>query len=66
MKFKTQNYSQFQIIKKFCNQSVFENYGIELSDYSLDNLWASVVSVYIIGGTIGSLSGSWLADKWGR
>lgn len=29
-------------------------------------LWPAVVSIFLVGGTIGSLTGSWLADKVGR
>ncbi|XP_059471745.1 solute carrier family 2, facilitated glucose transporter member 3-like [Neocloeon triangulifer] len=54
------------IIKEFCNQTIIERYSTELSEYSLDIFWSWVVSVYIIGGTLGSFSGCWFADKWGR
>ncbi|XP_065353450.1 solute carrier family 2, facilitated glucose transporter member 3-like [Cloeon dipterum] len=54
------------IIKEFCNQTVFERYDAALSEYSLDILWSFVVSIYIAGGTLGSFTGCWFADKWGR
>lgn len=32
----------------------------------LDFLWSAIVSIYLVGGSIGSLGGSWLADRVGR
>ncbi|KRT85756.1 membrane transporter [Oryctes borbonicus] len=29
-------------------------------------LWPTIVSIFLVGGTIGSLTGSWFADKVGR
>lgn len=55
-----------QIIKQFCNETVFERYNIALSPFSLDILWSSIVSIFIIGGVIGSLTASSTADRWGR
>ncbi|XP_076250198.1 solute carrier family 2, facilitated glucose transporter member 5-like isoform X2 [Rhynchophorus ferrugineus] len=54
------------IIKQFCNESVHSRYNIVLDESQLDILWSSVVSIFLIGGSIGSLSGSILADKTGR
>lgn len=32
----------------------------------MDVLWSAIVSIFIVGGVIGSLGGSYLADKLGR
>lgn len=32
----------------------------------LEILWASVVSIFLLGGAIGALCGAWVADKFGR
>lgn len=32
----------------------------------LDLLWASVVSIFLIGGAVGSMGGAWLSNKVGR
>lgn len=29
-------------------------------------LWPTIVSIFLVGGTIGSLTGSWFADRVGR
>lgn len=58
--------SPAEIIKKFCNESINERYNRNLTDGQLRILWSSVVSIFLVGGTIGSLTGSWLADYVGR
>ncbi|KAF4532357.1 hypothetical protein B566_EDAN003661 [Ephemera danica] len=54
------------IIKEFCNASIYTHYNSELNEIELNLLWSSIVSIFLIGGMAGSLSGGWLADKWGR
>ena len=55
-----------QIIRQFCNESVQAHYGVEISETSLEVLWSAIVSIFLIGGVTGSLSGGVLADKYGR
>ncbi|XP_044754693.1 solute carrier family 2, facilitated glucose transporter member 1-like isoform X2 [Coccinella septempunctata] len=54
------------VIKPFCNQSIYDRYGVVLSGSQLDFLWSSIVSIFLIGGAIGSLGGSAIADSLGR
>lgn len=37
-----------------------------MSPIALEALWSSIVSIFVIGGVIGSFAGSASADKWGR
>ncbi|XP_055602387.1 solute carrier family 2, facilitated glucose transporter member 9 isoform X6 [Uranotaenia lowii] len=53
-------------IKIWCNETLFETYGSILSEDSLNTFWAAVVSIFLVGGVIGSLGGAWVADKLGR
>lgn len=53
-------------IKEWCNETIFESYGSVLSATSLNTFWSTVVSIFLIGGVIGSLGGAWVADKLGR
>lgn len=55
-----------QVIKQFCNESIHAKYGISMSPGLLQFLWSSIVSIFLIGGAIGSLGGSYTADKIGR
>lgn len=54
------------MIKPFCNHSVYDRYGLVLSPSQLDLLWSSIVSIFLVGGAIGSLGGSSIADSLGR
>ncbi|VVD02645.1 unnamed protein product [Leptidea sinapis] len=55
-----------EVIKKFCNESFISRYDLPLDDTWLDVLWSSVVSIFIVGGCIGSILGSVVADNLGR
>uniref|UniRef100_A0A182JY07 Major facilitator superfamily (MFS) profile domain-containing protein n=1 Tax=Anopheles christyi TaxID=43041 RepID=A0A182JY07_9DIPT len=53
-------------IKSWCNETIFETYGTVFSEGSLETFWSAVVSIFLIGGVIGSLGGAWVADRLGR
>jgi MFS transporter, SP family, solute carrier family 2 (facilitated glucose transporter), member 3 len=53
-------------MKQWCNETLLENYDWQLTDVGLETLWSSVVSIFLVGGVIGSLGGAWLADRLGR
>ncbi|XP_050310401.1 solute carrier family 2, facilitated glucose transporter member 1-like isoform X1 [Anthonomus grandis grandis] len=55
-----------KVISQFCNESVSSRYGTTLSSSGLNFLWSSIVSIFLVGGCIGSLTGSLLANKIGR
>ncbi|KAH8371635.1 hypothetical protein KR093_008344, partial [Drosophila rubida] len=54
------------LMKEWCNQTIHEKYGGSLSSGGLDILWSSIVSIFLVGGAIGSLGGAGLANKFGR
>ncbi|KAI4461472.1 sugar transporter [Holotrichia oblita] len=58
--------SPAEIIRRFCNESIYKNYGYGLSGDQMNILWPTIVSIFLVGGTIGSLTGSWFADRVGR
>nr|CAD7427871.1 unnamed protein product [Timema monikensis] len=55
-----------QIIREFCNTTVEATYGISMSSSQLNILWSTLVSIFLVGGVTGSLTGGWVADKFGR
>jgi len=55
-----------QIIREFCNATVADRYGVSMGPSQLEVLWSVIVSVFLIGGVTGSLSGGWVADRFGR
>nr|CAD7589080.1 unnamed protein product [Timema genevievae] len=54
-----------QIIREFCNTTVEATYGISMSSSQLNILWSTLVSIFLVGGVTGSLTGGWVADKFG-
>lgn len=54
------------LVGGFCNESVRERYGVEVSENGLKIIWSTVVSIFLIGGAVGSFLASWVADKYGR
>ncbi|KAH8372989.1 hypothetical protein KR009_009609 [Drosophila setifemur] len=55
-----------KLMKVWCNQTLHDNYGSNFSESGLDLLWSCVVSVFLVGGAIGSLGGAGAANKFGR
>ncbi|XP_075167870.1 sugar transporter 1 isoform X2 [Haematobia irritans] len=53
-------------VKAWCKQSLLERYDADISGSGLDMLWASIVSVFLVGGAVGSLGGANAANKFGR
>jgi MFS transporter, SP family, solute carrier family 2 (facilitated glucose transporter), member 3 len=53
-------------MKQWCNETLFDGYGTILTEVGLETLWSCVVSIFLIGGIIGSLGGAWVADRLGR
>lgn len=55
-----------EYIKNWSNHTIIDRYDSVLTEGQLDTLWSAIVSIFLIGGAIGSLGGSWIADKLGR
>lgn len=55
-----------KIIQQWCNVTLIEKFDLHLDEDILDILRSTIVSIFLIGGMIGSLAGSVLADKIGR
>lgn len=53
-----------QLIKKWCN-TTWAPY-VKLTDDNMNLLFSSIVSIFLVGGMIGSLAASWIADRAGR
>lgn len=53
-------------MRSFCNESFIERYDHHLTEAELNLVWSTIVSVFLVGGVTGSLSASWLADRYGR
>lgn len=53
-------------MRTWTNETIFNRNGIGLTENTLATLWASIVSIFLIGGAVGSLGGAWINDKLGR
>lgn len=53
-------------IQAWCNQTLIDRYGVELQEDGLVTLWQTIISIFLVGGCIGSLFAATLADKYGR
>lgn len=54
------------ILKSWINATYSERYDLTLNEYSIDLIWSFVVSIFLVGGAIGSFAGSFIANRYGR
>lgn len=54
------------VIKRWMNSTITERYNTEVTHNLMEIIWSSLVSVFLIGGMIGSFTGAWLANTIGR
>ena len=53
-------------IKKFLSESYYRRYNEVLGDASSQTYFSVIVSMFVVGGLFGSLSGGYIADRFGR
>ncbi|EDW01831.1 solute carrier family 2, facilitated glucose transporter member 3 [Drosophila grimshawi] len=53
-------------MRSWCELTLLQNYGWQLTPAALDTLWALIVSIYLIGGVLGSACAGWAANRFGR
>lgn len=53
-------------MKIWCNETLIQRYNLHMTKDELKTLWSLIISIFLIGGCIGSIAGASLADKWGR
>ncbi|KAM3936467.1 solute carrier family 2, facilitated glucose transporter member 11-like [Leptodactylus fuscus] len=58
--------SPSQFVKRFINDTWIHRYYLPINDNSLRLLWSFIVSIYCIGGLVGSLGSGYLASKYGK
>lgn len=54
-----------QIIKAFCKES-WSSHFFPIGPPGAENLFSCVVSIFVLGGVSGSLTASFIADRYGR
>lgn len=58
--------SPADFIKHWCNQTIIERYDNILTAEQLETLWSTIISIFLVGGCVGSLGAAIIADKFGR
>uniref|UniRef100_A0A8C5P369 Solute carrier family 2 (facilitated glucose transporter), member 7 n=1 Tax=Jaculus jaculus TaxID=51337 RepID=A0A8C5P369_JACJA len=56
----------FQVLKSFYNETYFERHGTFMDEKVMLLLWSCTVSMFPLGGLLGSLIVGLLVDKYGR
>ncbi|XP_073812622.1 solute carrier family 2, facilitated glucose transporter member 1-like isoform X2 [Musca autumnalis] len=53
-------------IRTWCNETLILRYRVQLSMTQLDLLWSAIISIFLVGGAVGSYAGAIVANKYGR
>ncbi|XP_060765485.1 solute carrier family 2 member 11, like [Neoarius graeffei] len=53
-------------IKELVNSTCVQRYGLSLEDWQLSLIWSFIISIYCIGGLLGSLCAGRIAATYGR
>lgn len=54
------------VMQIWVKKTVYHEYQITMSQRSLNLLWTSIVSMFMIGGILGSLFSAWFCKNCGR
>ncbi|KAI8037612.1 solute carrier family 2, facilitated glucose transporter member 1 [Drosophila gunungcola] len=58
--------SPAELMRSWCNETLIARYDLYLSESSLELLWSALVSIFLVGGAIGSMTGATMANRFGR
>ncbi|XP_054739201.1 solute carrier family 2, facilitated glucose transporter member 1-like [Anastrepha obliqua] len=58
--------SPAEFMRNWCNQTLIERYDWHLTETGMNILWSTIVSIFLVGGAIGSLTGAKVANRFGR
>ncbi|XP_017472975.1 PREDICTED: solute carrier family 2, facilitated glucose transporter member 1-like [Rhagoletis zephyria] len=58
--------SPAEFMRSWCNQTLIERYDWHLTETGINILWSTIVSIFLVGGAIGSLTGAKVANRFGR
>ena len=53
-------------IQKFLKTSFKERYDRDIDDFQAESYFSGAVTIGVVGGLVGAITGGWLADKFGR
>ncbi|XP_061401259.1 solute carrier family 2, facilitated glucose transporter member 3-like [Musca vetustissima] len=55
-----------EFMRAWSNRTLELRYNVQLSKTNLDLLWSAVISIFLVGGAVGSFAGAIVANKYGR
>ncbi|KAH8366863.1 hypothetical protein KR084_008552 [Drosophila pseudotakahashii] len=58
--------SPAELMRSWCNETLIARYNLDLGESGLELLWSALVSIFLVGGAIGSVSGASMANRFGR
>lgn len=58
--------SPAKFMQDWCNKTIKSRYDIDITEDQLQTLWSTIISIFLVGGCVGSLIAATLADKYGR
>ncbi|XP_016972822.1 solute carrier family 2, facilitated glucose transporter member 1 [Drosophila rhopaloa] len=58
--------SPAELMRSWCNETLIARYDVNLGESSLELLWSALVSIFLVGGAIGSVTGATMANRFGR
>ncbi|XP_017111581.1 solute carrier family 2, facilitated glucose transporter member 1 [Drosophila elegans] len=58
--------SPAELMRSWCNETLIARYDLYLGESSLELLWSALVSIFLVGGAIGSVTGATMANRFGR
>ncbi|XP_041448741.1 solute carrier family 2, facilitated glucose transporter member 3-like isoform X1 [Drosophila obscura] len=53
-------------MRSWCNETLITRYDLHLEASGLELLWSAIVSIFLVGGAIGSVTGASIANRFGR
>ncbi|XP_017061145.1 solute carrier family 2, facilitated glucose transporter member 1 [Drosophila ficusphila] len=58
--------SPAELMRSWCNETLIARYDLHLGEAGMELLWSSLVSIFLVGGAIGSVAGATMANRFGR
>ncbi|XP_017077537.2 solute carrier family 2, facilitated glucose transporter member 3 [Drosophila eugracilis] len=58
--------SPAELMRSWCNETLIARYDLNLGESGLELLWSALVSIFLVGGAIGSMTGATMANRFGR
>ncbi|XP_030368969.1 solute carrier family 2, facilitated glucose transporter member 1-like [Scaptodrosophila lebanonensis] len=53
-------------MRAWCNETLINRYDLHLTDSGMELIWSAIVSIFLVGGAAGSLTGASIANRFGR